>query len=99
MLKNTTGDIKVRIVTIEKDGEIVECYEGADKRHTRHWTVTGQLDIYITGHFDEHDYEVARVLALAICREMHIPAMMLCRVMPVSSKKGRKIDQSQKKLF
>lgn len=89
----------MRLITIEKDGETVECYEGADKRHTLHWTVTGQMDIYITGKFDEHDYEVARVMALALCHEMHIPAMMLRRVMPVTPKKGRKIDASQKPLF
>jgi hypothetical protein len=89
----------MRLITIEKDGETVGCYEGADKRHSRHWTVTGQLDIYITGKFGDHDYEVARVLALAICREMHIPAMMLRRVMPDVKKGGRKIDASQKRMF
>lgn len=89
----------MRLITIEKDGETVECYEGADKRHVRHWTVTGQLDIYLVGKFDEPDYEVARVLALALCREMHIPALMLRRVMPPTQKRGKKIDPSQKTLF
>lgn len=86
----------MRLITIEKKGEVIKAYDGADRRLHREFTVTGQVDFYLKGAFTPDDYDTARLLALNICHEMHIPAMMLKRVMPVVSHRGREIDPSQK---
>lgn len=89
----------MRLITIEKSDEYISAYDSADKRNTRAWTVKGQVDFYLKGSFDDHDYATAMIMALNICSEMRIPASMLVRVMPNTTKKGRKIDTSQKSLF
>lgn len=89
----------MRLITIEVIDEVVSVLEGADRRTQRAFTVTGQLDIYLKGKFTDHDYDTARILALNVCYEMHIPMGMLRRVMPSKAKSGRKIDPSQKQLF
>lgn len=89
----------MRLITIEKSDECISAYDGADRRLTRAWTVRGQVDFYLKGKFDDHDYATAMIMALNICSEMRIPASMLVRVMPTKPKQGRKIDASQKSLF
>jgi hypothetical protein len=89
----------MRLITIEVMDEVVQVSEGADRRTTLAWRVPDQLEVYLKGKFTDHDYDTARIMALNVCYEMHIPASMLRRKMPVSGPKGRKIDPSQKQLF
>ena len=89
----------MRLITIEKDHDAITAFDGADRRLRKEFVVTGQVEFYLKGSFDERDYEMARMLALNVCAEMHIPAIQLRRVMPVAAKRGPKRDASQKSLF
>lgn len=89
----------MRLITIENMGEVIAASDGADRRHRREWTVTGQVDIYLKGNFDDKQYETARMLAFNLLIDMHIPVRMLRRVMPEAARKGRKVDPGQKSMF
>lgn len=89
----------MRLMQIENLGDVIAVTDGADRRCRREWTVTGQVDFYLKGNFDDEQYETARMLAFNVLMDMNIPVRMLRRVMPEARRKGRKIDPSQKSMF
>jgi len=89
----------MRLITIYQEHEVVQTQEGKIQGARLEYKVRDQLEIYLSGSFDERGRELCNILACVICQDMNIPLTMLVTVNKPSKGSVVKRHPNSRRLF